>query len=119
VDAESREAFFDLLAELNAAGMTVLLVEHDIGVVTTYATTVACVNRQVYFHGDPVAFSESDALQRAYGANQQVLTHDHGHGSGGDHRHGSGGDHRHGVGSAGTSEHRRSDDTDPDGAGDT
>jgi zinc transport system ATP-binding protein len=118
VDAESREAFFDLLADLNASGMTVLLVEHDIGVVTTYATTVACVNRQVYFHGDPVAFSESDALQRAYGANQQVLTHDHGHGGGHDHGHGGlGHGHGHEADSGGASERRRSDDTDRDGAG--
>lgn len=77
VDAQSREAFFDLLADLNREGMTVVLVEHDIGVVTTYATRVACLNRRLYFHGDAAQFGESDALVRAYGANQRVVEHDH------------------------------------------
>jgi zinc transport system ATP-binding protein len=77
VDAESREAFYDLLGELNDRGLTVLLVEHDIGVVTANASSVACINRELYFHGDTLDFSESDALQAAYGANQRLLAHDH------------------------------------------
>lgn len=80
VDAESREAFFDLLRDLNRSGLTILLVEHDIGVVTTFASTVACLNRRLFFHGDSLDFSESDALREAYGANQELLNHrDHHH----------------------------------------
>ncbi|SFR35742.1 metal ABC transporter ATP-binding protein [Halogeometricum limi] len=77
VDAESREAFYDLLRRLNREGLTVLLVEHDIGVVTAFATRVACINRRLFFHGDSIDFSESDALREAYGANQQLLDHHH------------------------------------------
>jgi zinc transport system ATP-binding protein len=77
VDARSREEFYDMLADLNAEGLTVLLVEHDIGVVTTHATEVACLNRRLYFHGDPAEFPETDALSAAYGANQHLLHHDH------------------------------------------
>ena len=47
VDAESREEFYSLLHDLNATGLTVILIEHDIGVVTTYATDIACLNRQL------------------------------------------------------------------------
>jgi len=79
VDAESREGFYDLLRDLNDEGMTVVLIEHDIGVVTEYVDEVACVNRRLYFHGDPTEFEESDALTEAYGANQRVLEHDHDH----------------------------------------
>ncbi|MDZ7689296.1 MAG: metal ABC transporter ATP-binding protein [Halobacteriales archaeon] len=79
VDAESREGFYDLLRELNENGMTVILIEHDIGVVTEYADEIACINRRLYFHGDPSEFEESDALTEAYGANQRVLEHDHSH----------------------------------------
>jgi len=71
VDAESVDAFFELLDGLVADGMTVLLVEHDIGAVR-HRTRLAgdlSVNREVYFDGDPVAFAESDALDRAYGTN--------------------------------------------------
>ena len=77
VDAESREAFYGLLDDLNAAGLTVVLIEHDIGVVTTYATEIACLNRQLYFDGAPGEFVETDALAAAYGTDQHVLHHDH------------------------------------------
>lgn len=77
VDAESREAFYELLRELNRTGLTILLIEHDIGVVTTFTTKVACMNRRLFFHGDSLDFSESDALREAYGANQNLLDHHH------------------------------------------
>ena len=77
VDAESREEFYSLLHDLNATGLTVILIEHDIGVVTTYATDIACLNRQLYFDGDPSEFVETDALAQAHGTDQHVLDHDH------------------------------------------
>jgi len=77
VDADSREAFYDLLHELNGEGLTIVLIEHDIGVVTTHATEIACLNRELFFHGDPETFVETDALAEAYGADQGVLHHGH------------------------------------------
>jgi zinc transport system ATP-binding protein len=77
VDAESREAFYELLHELNDEGMTVVLIEHDIGIVTTHASEIACLNRKLFFHGDPETFTETDALAEAYGGGQHVLHHDH------------------------------------------
>ncbi len=68
VDAESVAAFFDLLGELNEAGLTVLLVEHDIGAVLEYTDRVLCLNRTIYFDGPPAEFADSDVLERAYGA---------------------------------------------------
>ncbi|WP_132057115.1 metal ABC transporter ATP-binding protein [Halorussus amylolyticus] len=77
VDAESREAFYDLLADLNSDGLTVILVEHDIGVVTARASEIACLNRELYYHGDPETFADAGALAEAYGTNQRILHHDH------------------------------------------
>jgi len=77
VDAESREEFYGLIHDLNATGLTVILIEHDIGVVTTHATDVACLNRQLFFDGDPEEFVETDALSQAYGKDQHILQHDH------------------------------------------
>lgn len=77
VDAGSREAFYELLRDLNESGLAIVLVEHDIGVVTAFTSTVACINRRLYFHGDSLEFSESDALRAAYGANQRLLDHRH------------------------------------------
>ena len=77
VDSESREVFYELLHELNADGLTVVLIEHDIGVVTTHASEIACLNRQLFFHGDPETFVETDALAAAYGGDHRVLQHNH------------------------------------------
>jgi zinc transport system ATP-binding protein len=68
VDADSRDAFYDLLDELNEGGITIVLIEHDIGVVTEHADRIACINRELYHHGEATGFLESDALARAYGA---------------------------------------------------
>jgi zinc transport system ATP-binding protein len=77
VDAESREAFYTLLGELNDEGIAIILIEHDIGVVTTHASEIACLNRELYFHGDPETFVETNALADAYGGTQSVVHHDH------------------------------------------
>ena len=77
VDAESRDAFYALLDELNDDGITIILNEHDIGVVTDRANRIACINTELYHHGDTESFAESDALSEAYGATGQVVHHHH------------------------------------------
>ena len=73
VDAESVDAFYDLLSTLNADGITVLLIEHDLGAVVEHADRVVCLNREVYFDGPTDTFVESDALARAFGTDAQFL----------------------------------------------
>jgi zinc transport system ATP-binding protein len=73
VDAESVDAFYDLLETLNAGGITVLLVEHDLGAVVDHADRVVCLNREVYFDGPADEFVESDALGRAFGTTAAML----------------------------------------------
>ncbi|WP_158056592.1 metal ABC transporter ATP-binding protein [Halorussus halophilus] len=67
VDAESVEAFYDLLEILNEEGITILLIEHDLSAVTEHAERVVCLNREIYFDGPTGEFVESDALGRAFG----------------------------------------------------
>ncbi len=68
VDIESVEAFYDLLDALNEDGMTIVLIEHDLGAVTDHAERVVCLNRTVRFDGSTEEFLGSDALARAFGA---------------------------------------------------
>ena len=77
VDADSRDRFYGLLDELNDEGITIVLIEHDIGVVTDRAGRIACINTELFHHGDPESFHESDALERAYGSTGQVVGHHH------------------------------------------
>jgi zinc transport system ATP-binding protein len=74
VDAESVDAFYDLLATLHAEGITVLLIEHDLGAVVEHADRVICLNRTVYFDGPTDEFVDSDGLARAFGTGARVLT---------------------------------------------
>jgi zinc transport system ATP-binding protein len=73
VDAESVDAFYDLLAALNGEGITVLLIEHDLGAVVEHADRVVCLNREVYFDGPTDEFVDSDALARAFGTGARSL----------------------------------------------
>lgn len=77
VDADARERFYDLLRRLNRDGITIVLIEHDIGVVTEHVDRVACLNRELYHHGDTSSFLASDALAAAYGESTRVVHHDH------------------------------------------
>jgi zinc transport system ATP-binding protein len=73
VDAESVDAFYDLLAALNDDGITVVLIEHDLGAVVEHAERVVCLNREVYFDGPSEEFVASDALARAFGTEARFL----------------------------------------------
>jgi zinc transport system ATP-binding protein len=68
VDTESVDAFYDLLSSLNADGITILLIEHDLSAVTDHAERVVCLNGEVYFDGPVDEFVDSDALARAFGS---------------------------------------------------
>lgn len=72
VDAESVDAFYDLLDTLRRDGITILLIEHDLGAVVEHAERVVCLNREVYFDGPTDEFVESDALARAFGATAAI-----------------------------------------------
>jgi zinc transport system ATP-binding protein len=73
VDAESVDAFYDLLSALNAEGITVVLIEHDLGAVVDHADRVVCLNREIYFDGPTDEFVDSDALARAFGTEARFL----------------------------------------------
>ncbi|AFZ74358.1 metal ABC transporter ATP-binding protein [Natronobacterium gregoryi] len=77
VDAESRDEFYRLLDSLNRSGITIILIEHDIGVVTDRANRIACINTELYHHGDTESFVESEALSEAYGKTGEIVHHHH------------------------------------------
>ncbi|MFP8951535.1 metal ABC transporter ATP-binding protein [Natrialbaceae archaeon A-arb3/5] len=72
VDADSVEQFYELLADLNDDGITVVLIEHDVGAVAAHATTMACLDCELYEHCGTEQFLESDALERAFSSARLV-----------------------------------------------
>lgn len=77
VDADSRTEFYNLLDSLNEQGITIVLIEHDVDILTEHVDSVACINKTLYHHGDTVSFLESDAIAEAYGHSSKILKHDH------------------------------------------
>ena len=77
VDADSRTDFYNLLDELNDQGITIILIEHDVDILTEHVDSIACLNRKLYHHGDTVSFLESDAIAEAYGTTGKIVSHDH------------------------------------------
>lgn len=76
IDAAGQEQFHTLLRRLNGdLGMAILLVSHDIGAVMREATTVACINRNMVFHGPTHSLTERE-LAFLYDFPVNVLVHD-------------------------------------------
>ena len=72
VDTDSVERFYRLLDELNDEGITIVLIEHDVGLLAEHATTMACLDGELYAHDETRPFLESDALERVFGSARSV-----------------------------------------------
>jgi zinc transport system ATP-binding protein len=67
VDPAASESFYELLRKIQETGVTVLMVTHDVGVVSRYVDKVACINRRLVVHGRPEEVVTSEALAEMYG----------------------------------------------------
>jgi zinc transport system ATP-binding protein len=77
VDLETQEGLYSLLHRLSAErALTVVSVSHDVGVVASQVTTIACLDRRLLFCGPPTALAGANALQQLYGG-AVLLTHAH------------------------------------------
>ena len=64
VDPAIQGDFYTLLTKLNK-DMPIVLVSHDIGVISSCVTKIACLNKELHYH-DAKEITESD-LQKVYG----------------------------------------------------
>lgn len=53
VDIKSQESFYDLLKELNKAGITIIIVTHEVGMIHSFVEKVICLNKRVCCEGKP------------------------------------------------------------------
>lgn len=78
IDAHSQEKFYLLLEKLNLQmNITLVLISHDIDVVTREVTEVACINQTLIYHGNPDQFIKNDYLKKLYGNGMKFILHDH------------------------------------------
>lgn len=62
LDTKGQTDFFDLLKELNRE-LTILVVSHDLLIISSYAKSIACVNRRLHYHQSVATTSD---LMEAY-----------------------------------------------------
>lgn len=78
IDQENVKRFYDLLFKLNQEQeITMLLVTHDTGIMTEYATDIVCLNKTLHFHGNPeeyTSLSEQD-LSSFYNHPVNIVAH--------------------------------------------
>ncbi len=80
VDFQNVDRFYRLLHELNKEqGITLLLVTHDTGAITSHATEIACINKTLHFHGKSSDYGSltKEQLSKIYGHQVQLVVHDH------------------------------------------
>ncbi len=91
LDIHASEDLYEWLHELHMdTGMTILLITHEIGVVSRYVDSIACLNRTLVAHGRPEEVFTNDTLKSMYGCGallfhhgdlpHMVVSHDHPHG---------------------------------------
>jgi len=81
VDTQWQQAFYELLHDLNKE-ITIVLVTHDISVVSTYIDKIACLNKKLYYHG-----SKKEGMHKIsemYECPVQLITHTPTHDSSGE-----------------------------------
>ncbi len=71
VDRETQDNFFNLLAELND-DITIVLVTHDVGAISSHVKNIACINRLLISHGDTIS---SESVSEAYGCPFDLISH--------------------------------------------
>jgi zinc transport system ATP-binding protein len=72
VDVPTEERIFDLFAELESR-LTILVVTHDIGAISSHVTRVACLNSKMYTHD--TAEITGDMLAAAYHCPVDLIAH--------------------------------------------
>lgn len=78
VDVATQEQFYTLLKTLNESmGLTLVLVSHDIDVVASQASEIACVNSHLVCHRPTKDFDANAYIKELYGKDIKFIVHDH------------------------------------------
>lgn len=71
VDNKFEHDLYELLNELNQK-MAILMVSHDVGTITSYVKTIACVNRNLHYHRSNII---TESQLASYNCPIQLITH--------------------------------------------
>jgi len=72
IDSSIQTEFYELLVSLKR-DMTIIMISHDISAISIYVDTIACLNRQLFYHGSGEL--EAEVLEATYKCPVQVIAH--------------------------------------------
>jgi len=72
IDEPTKIDIYELLKELNRK-VTIVLVSHDIGVISSYVEKIACLNRRLYYHGSKEV--EGEVIEETYQCPIYLIAH--------------------------------------------
>ena len=72
VDTKGQAELYDLLKELNQT-VTIIVVSHDLSIISSYVKSLACVNQNLIFHDAPEI--TKDMLAMAYHCPVELIAH--------------------------------------------
>lgn len=72
VDTKGQNSIYELLKELNQM-ITIIMISHDLGAVSSYVKTVGCLNRRLCYHNDKLITSEM--IEQTYGCPVDLIAH--------------------------------------------
>lgn len=76
IDVVGQEDFYHLLRGLQKRfNLTIIMVSHDIGTITTYVDEIACLNRILHYHGNPLGAFNKEVLKELYGKSVEIIMH--------------------------------------------
>ncbi len=73
IDSTGQNEIYEYLKKLNDSGTTIILATHNIGAISTYIKSIACVNKHFHFHPDGVV--DDEMLQDAFGCPVDIIAH--------------------------------------------
>jgi zinc transport system ATP-binding protein len=72
IDPTMQAEFYELLDQLKES-MAIVLVSHDVSAVSIYVNDIACLNRQLFYHGSKEISAEE--LEKTYHCPIQLIAH--------------------------------------------
>ncbi len=72
VDPSSRDAIYKLLADINKE-LTIIMVSHDLGAVSSNVKSIVCLNKTLVYHGEPLLTEET--VSKIYGCQVDLIAH--------------------------------------------
>lgn len=78
IDEASQEEFYMLLGKLRKEKhFAIIIVSHDLEVVTREVSSILCMNKKLIFHGNPEKFIEGNFAEQMYGKGKKFIHHEH------------------------------------------